>query len=76
MPQEVRKVGDIMAPMEDVAKYYKLNVTNSDGSPYMTLYVSGDKMRKVKHMYSFEEGYKVEAEAMDQLPEGVELDIA
>jgi len=27
-------------------------------------------------MYSFEEGFKVEAEAMDQLPEGVELDIA
>ena len=76
MPQEVRKVGDIMAPMEDVAKYYKLSINNSDGSTYMTLYVSGDKMRKVKHMYSFEEGYEVEAEAMDQLPEGVELDIA
>jgi hypothetical protein len=27
-------------------------------------------------MYSFDEGYQVEAEAMDQLPEGVELDIA
>ena len=66
----------MMAPNEDIAKYYKLNITNSDDSPYMTLYVSGDKMRKVKHMYSFEEGFKVEAEAMDQLPEGVELDIA
>ena len=65
-----------MAPMEDVAKYYKLSINNSDGSTYMTLYVSGDKMRKVKHMYSFEEGYQVEAEAMNQLPEGVELDIA
>jgi hypothetical protein len=42
----------------------------------MTLYVAGDKMRKAKHMYSFDEGYQVEAEAMDQLPEGVELDIA
>ena len=65
-----------MAPMEDVAKYYKLSINNSDGSTYMTLYVSGDKMRKVKHMYSFEEGYQVEAEAMNQLPEGVELEIA
>jgi hypothetical protein len=62
--------------MEDVAKYYKLSINNSDGSTYMTLYVAGDKMRKVKNMYSFEEGYQVEAEAMDQLPEGVELDIA
>jgi hypothetical protein len=42
----------------------------------MTLYVAGDKARKVKHMYSFEEGFLVDAEAMDQLPEGVELDIA
>jgi hypothetical protein len=76
MPQEVRKVGDTMAPMEMNAKFYKLAITNSDGSPYMTLYVAGDKARKVKHMYSFEEGFLVDAEAMDQLPEGVELDIA
>ena len=76
MPQEIRKVGGIMNPMEDSAKYYKLTIKNSDGSTYMVLYVAGDKARKVKHMYSFEEGFLVDAEAMDQLPEGVELDIA
>jgi hypothetical protein len=65
-----------MAAMEMNAKFYKLTITNSDGSPYMTLYVAGDKARKAKHMYSFDEGFLVEAEAMDQLPEGVELDIA
>jgi hypothetical protein len=76
MPQEVRKVGDIMIPMEKAAKYYKLTITNSDGSPYMILHVAGDKARKAKHMYSFDEGYNVEAEPLDSLPEGVELDIA
>lgn len=65
-----------MVPMEDVAKYYKVSLTNSDGSPYMTLYVAGDKVRKVKHMYSFEEGYQVEAEPISELPAGIELDIA
>jgi hypothetical protein len=75
MPQEVRKVGDIMEPMENMAKYYKLTITNSDGSPYMTLHVAGDKLRVAKRTY-IEEGFDVEAEAMDNLPEGVELDIA
>lgn len=62
--------------MEALAKFYRLKITHDDGSAYMTLYVVGEKMRKAKHMYSFEEGYQVEAEPLDQLPEGVELDIA
>jgi len=76
MPQEVRKIGGIMNPMEDSAKYYRLTIKNSDGSTYMLLHVAGDKARKVKTMYSLEEGFIVDAEALQELPEGVELDIA
>ena len=76
MPQEVRKVGGIMNPMEDSAKYYRLTIKNSDGSTYMVLYVAGDKARKAKTMYSLDEGFIVDAEALQELPEGVELDIA
>ena len=42
----------------------------------MLLHVAGDKARKVKTMYSLEEGFIVDAEALQELPEGVELDIA
>lgn len=65
-----------MNPMEDSAKYYKLTIKNSDGSIHMILHVAGDKARKAKHMYSFDEGFIVDAEALQELPEGVELDIA
>ena len=75
MPQEVWKVGDTMNPMEDMANYYKLTITNNDGSPYMTLHIAGDKLRVARRTY-LEEGFEVAVEAMDNLPEGVELDIA
>ena len=63
-----------MNPM-DTAKFYKLTISKQDGSPYMTLHVAGERMRITQRTY-LEEGFKVEAEPMDSLPEGVEPDVA
>jgi len=63
-----------MNPME-TANYYKLTITKQDGSPYMTLHVAGEKLGVTRRTY-LEEGYKVDTEPMDSLPEGVEPDVA
>lgn len=63
-----------MDPMEN-ANFYKLTISKQDGSPYMTLHVTGDKLGVARRTY-LEEGYKVDAEPMDSLPEGVEPDVA
>lgn len=62
-----------MASAENVVAY-KLTATTDSGTIVAVQYVSPDSRRYAAKLL-MEEGYTVQEEALDEMPEGVKLDV-
>lgn len=62
-----------MADTENVVAH-RLVAKNASGQVVSTQYVAPDKARYAKKLM-LEEGFDVEETPMDELPEGIELDV-